>query len=570
MKLSRPSVTFIVMIMIFALGGLVALQAKLLMDARDHKEQAFRQNVNMVLGKVAQELETGEVVQIALQAEPGLDSTEVHAFVAQAEIRTDYTEDSTAHGFKWSTSGSLPVTINDGKLQYRLDAPQRVKIQVFDPMTGKDLVMVDSLKMPGEYGIDLKDSKYARGSYVFRVSCDSGSATLEIINGSPTGAPMQHLPGQERRMLVTKVIDQLNVLQFKPIERRIDSLKLDSSLARNFREAGIETPYAYGIIASRSDSLRLARPPHRASELRDAEFRVNLFPMDIFAPRSQLVVYFPEQSGYVRWQVLPLMAATTLFMLVITGCFAYTVRTIVRQKRFAAVTVDFINNMTHEFKTPISTVALASEAILTPEVTGSPERVERFAKMIQEENLRMRRQVEKILQMAALEEKDFELTLTEVDMNDVAGRAVENMTLHVETRHGSIAADLQATNPLVRADALHMANIVHNLLDNANKYSPDTPNIVVSTRNDGTRLIISVKDNGLGIAPKDQKMIFDKFFRVSSGNIHDVKGFGIGLAYVKLMTTAQGGEIDLKSAAGQGTTVELSFPTIPVSTGKMS
>src|SRR5512138_2850365 len=184
MKLSRYSVTLIVAIMVIALGGLVALQAMLLMDARDHKEQAFRQNVNAALAKVAQELETGEVIGIALQPEPSLDSAEVHSFIAQAEIHSDYSQDSTATGFKYSTTGSMPVTINNGRLQYRIDSPQRVKVQVFDPVAGKDVVMVDSMKMPGEYSIDLKDTKYARGTYVFRVACDSGSATLEMINGA--------------------------------------------------------------------------------------------------------------------------------------------------------------------------------------------------------------------------------------------------------------------------------------------------------------------------------------------------------------------------------------------------
>jgi len=216
--------------------------------------------------------------------------------------------------------------------------------------------------------------------------------------------------------------------------------------------------------------------------------------------------------------------------------------------------------MTHEFKTPISTISLAAEAILRRDVISDNEKVTQYSKMILDENKRMRRQAEKILQMAALEESDLSLKAIDVNLHDVINEAVDGISLAVKKRGGTISCTLNAEKDIVRGDRVHLSGIVHNLLDNANKYSPEKPEISIFTSNADGGIYIRVVDNGVGINEEDLKMVFSKYYRVSSGNIHDVKGFGLGLSYVKLMVEAHGGSITMKSKYGEGTRVEVFLP----------
>jgi two-component system phosphate regulon sensor histidine kinase PhoR len=236
------------------------------------------------------------------------------------------------------------------------------------------------------------------------------------------------------------------------------------------------------------------------------------------------------------------------------------VRVIFQQKRFAGTVIDFINNMTHEFKTPISTIALASEAIAKPEVLKSRPKIRKYNSLIADENNRMKHQVDTILQMAVLERGEFELKISDVDMHSVIRTAAANITLQVEQRNGTVRMELRASDAIVRGDAVHLANVIHNLLDNAVKYSPAVPAIVIETVNAEHQLLVCVRDNGIGIAKEQISRVFDKYFRVPAGNTHDVKGFGLGLSYVKLIAEAHHGAVNIESTAGAGTTVELKIP----------
>jgi two-component system phosphate regulon sensor histidine kinase PhoR len=286
-----------------------------------------------------------------------------------------------------------------------------------------------------------------------------------------------------------------------------------------------------------------------------------LFQHDILAAGVDLRVFFPGRRVFLLQQMGPLLVPTVILMAILVGCFVYTIRTILAQRRFSGLVVDFINNMTHEFKTPISTVQLAADAIKRPDVVTDPEKVLRFNRMIQDETQRMRNQTDKILQMAVLEQGDYELKISDVDVHEVIGKAVGALTLRVENRRGRVSCDLKATQFILKADAVHFAGVIENLLDNANKYSPHEPVIEVATENVDGGLRISISDNGIGIRPEHQKMVFDKYFRVPSGNIHDVKGFGLGLSYVRLIVIAHGGSVTLTSASGVGTRIDLLFPT---------
>jgi two-component system phosphate regulon sensor histidine kinase PhoR len=254
------------------------------------------------------------------------------------------------------------------------------------------------------------------------------------------------------------------------------------------------------------------------------------------------------------------LLASILFTGIILFCFAYTISVIIQQKKVSEMKGDFINNMTHEFKTPIATISLATDSISSPKIAGNPEKVKRFANIIKQENVRMNNQVEKVLQMAMLDKKDFSLKLTDVNLHEIIGRATENISLSVERKEGTVTTDLQADKPIVEADLTHVSNIVNNLLDNANKYSPEKPEISVATRNvnDGIQVIIT--DKGIGMSKEARKHIFDRFYRVHTGDRHDVKGFGLGLSYVKAMIVAHKGQINVKSDLGKGSSFTLFFP----------
>jgi two-component system, OmpR family, phosphate regulon sensor histidine kinase PhoR len=221
---------------------------------------------------------------------------------------------------------------------------------------------------------------------------------------------------------------------------------------------------------------------------------------------------------------------------------------------------DFINNMTHEFKTPIATISLAADSIGSPMIMNHPDKIKRFVDIIRQENRRMNSQVERVLQMALIDKNDFQLNLGELNLHEIIGQAVDNFSLQVEKREGALHTDLQATRPIIEGDATHIASIIHNLLDNANKYSPEQPDITIRTRNVPMGVEISIEDKGIGISKEARKYIFDKFYRVHTGNIHDVKGFGLGLSYVKAIMTAHKGLVDVKSEPGNGSTFILTFP----------
>lgn len=289
------------------------------------------------------------------------------------------------------------------------------------------------------------------------------------------------------------------------------------------------------------------------------KYKVTLFTKDV-PPPGLLVLHFPNKNSFVWKSLFYNLLGSLLLAAIILCCFGYTVHVIFRQKKLSEMKTDFINNMTHEFKTPIATISLAADSITSPMLAGKPDKVQRFANIIRQENKRMNSQVEKVLQMAQIDKRDFSLKVTEVNLHEVIARAVENISLQVEKKDGIVNTDLQATNPMIEADLTHVSNMINNLLDNANKYSPQKPEITVLTRNVANGVEVIIKDHGIGMTKEVRKHIFDKFYRVHTGDLHDVKGFGLGLSYVKAMITAHKGQIDVKSEVGKGSSFILTFP----------
>ena len=246
--------------------------------------------------------------------------------------------------------------------------------------------------------------------------------------------------------------------------------------------------------------------------------------------------------------------------LVVIFFFVYTIFVILKQRRLSEIQRDFINNMTHEFKTPISTIAISAEVLKDPSIVNTPERLLNYTTIIQNENNRLKQQVERVLQMARLDREEIRLKKEVLDVHDIINEAVKNISISKTTPNSNIELKLESPESKVHADKLHLTNVFFNLLDNAIKYCKETPRIIISTTRLNDLLHITVKDNGIGISPESHRKVVQKFYRVPTGNIHDVKGFGIGLNYVKLVMDSHKGRINLASELGKGSTFTLILP----------
>ncbi|MGK0365934.1 MAG: two-component system phosphate regulon sensor histidine kinase PhoR [Saprospiraceae bacterium] len=401
--------------------------------------------------------------------------------------------------------------------------------------------------------------------YLSMLEVDSRTAEEGLCNCSKCTA--------ERTQKINSYMNYRTGMDNTPIADRIKLDYIDVALKEELSDRGIDIDYNYGVYSKRKKSYVMANNHYVVEDgnsqitingydnLYTSLYRVNLFSKnDSGRSPGLLMVYFPTRSSVVWGTVwLPLLGSI-LFTGIILFCFAYVINVIFLQKKVSEMRTDFINNMTHEFKTPIATISLAADSISSPMISGKPDKVKRFADIIRQENRRMNAQVEKVLQIAALDKKDFTINRSEINLEDIITYAVQNISLSVEKRGGTVSADLKAKDPIIEGDLTHISNIIINLLDNANKYSPDEPVISVTSRDLRNGMEIVISDKGLGIDKDSVKHIFDKFYRVHTGNVHDVKGFGLGLSYVKAMMDAHGATINVKSEIGKGSSFILKFP----------
>ncbi len=345
----------------------------------------------------------------------------------------------------------------------------------------------------------------------------------------------------------------------KPITARFNPPQLDSLLKQELSNKGINLEYEYGVLLPNKARFLLHTSNVAQEELMKSDLKASLFPNDLFGDQSQLIIQFPDERGYLMKKVWTALISSGILVLVILFCFGYSIRTILRQKKLSDMKNDFINNMTHELKTPISTVSLAVEALSDKDIEQSPLR-ERYINVIGEENKRLGSQVEKVLQIAAVDRQDYNLKEECLHMNDMVLNATDHIAMQVEQRGGRINLVIKAEKDQIKGDRTHITNIIVNLLDNANKYSPEAPNITLRTDSDDEDFILTVQDRGIGMTKEQQKHIFEKFYRVPTGDLHNVKGFGLGLAYVHRMVEAHNGNIYVQSESGKGSKFSITLP----------
>ena len=273
-----------------------------------------------------------------------------------------------------------------------------------------------------------------------------------------------------------------------------------------------------------------------------------------------LSIIVPHQTTIVWKEMIWFIIGAILFTIIITTAFFITVRTLLKQKKLSEIKSDFINNMTHEFKTPLATISLAVDALKNEKVKSDADKTSYFTGIIKDENRRMNKQVETILQAALLDKQEVQLNLKRLHAHDLITGALNNIHLQVEEKQGELEVNLDAENDIIMADEVHFTNLINNLLDNAVKYSKENPNIKLTTQNSGNQLKIKIEDNGIGMNKETLHRIFEKFYRAHTGNVHNVKGFGLGLSYVKTMVIAHHGIIKAESVLGKGSSFHLVIP----------
>ena len=339
----------------------------------------------------------------------------------------------------------------------------------------------------------------------------------------------------------------------------IDSFLLSSLLKYEFEYQDIEADYVYGIYDCFSDSITLTKcvidniETGNCVEVPEEHFH---FEKGV----ANFWVYFPRPEGFLISQIGKWLFSSIGLLVIVIFTFSFTIFSIIKQKKLSEMKTDFINNMTHELKTPISTIGLSTEVLMKDETQADKEKIQRYARIISEENNRLRTQVEKVLQMAILDRGQFELNVKELDIHDLLDSAVEKQRITVENRGGTLDLEKNAEQSIIHGDWEHLQSVVENLLDNANKYSLENPTIEVETSNNKHGILIHVTDHGIGMDKESQKHIFDKFYRVSTGDVHDVKGFGLGLNYVKIIVDAHEGDIKVISSLDKGSTFEIFLP----------
>lgn len=338
---------------------------------------------------------------------------------------------------------------------------------------------------------------------------------------------------------------------------------IDSLISKALKKKEIATSFEFGIYSPATNSMILQKTGRYPEKLLNESFVFDLTPLgSLFAYPNKLLIYFPNEKKFIVSQLWQLLAVSVLLFLVIILSFSFSIYTIFRQKRLSIMKNDFINNMTHEFKTPISTIALACEALKDKDIQKTESLYDNYVGVINEENGRLGLMAEQILQTAIIDKGQLKLNISEINMNDIITIAVSSKQMGAENKGGKIEAELKALHSTVMGDNIHLTNIVINLIDNAIKYCIVEPKIVVNTNNSGNMLLIRVKDNGIGISKANRKKIFEKLYRVPTGNIHNFKGFGLGLSYVKAIVDQHDGTISVDSEQGKGSTFTIKLPCL--------
>lgn len=523
--MSRKLLWVLTVIISLASLGLVLVQSKWVRIAVQTKEEQFAQTASLAMQNIVEEIEKQEtVVQVIDEIKP------YYSVNTKGDARLSYHQgilNKTKSGIRTKQISQQVLTVSN------LDT---IKL----PTLTRNLFdsTLNALNSGSSLSINsVGSSKNSTGSINLDLGLDG-----KVLN---------------KTVFVENIVDKLIRVEL-PIQERISEELLDSIIHRELTRKGIEARFEYKVTNEKDSAIYKSvkfKPNHKGLVLKD-----KLFPNDFFARRYFLTIYFPNQKTYVISSLGLMTFSTFLLTLLIILSFSVTLYIIFRQKRVSEIKNDFVSNMTHELKTPISTISLAAQMLNDKSIPIERKNLTYLGGVIADESKRLGLQVEKVLQMAIFEKTKLKLKLKDIDIHEVVKKVSANFALQLQSQNGILITELNANNPLIVADEVHITNVVNNLLDNAVKYKNGNPEITIFTKNATGGIVIAFKDNGIGISRDNIRKIFDQFYRVPSGNIHNVKGFGLGLSYVKKIVEAHGGRIWVDSTLGIGSTFSIFLP----------
>jgi signal transduction histidine kinase len=511
----RKTIVLLAIFFFFSISGLILIQLYWIRNAIVITDQQFRYLANKALESIVLDLEEKELIKNIVE-----------------EIDPASTDSVTA---------IVPA-----------NSPLARKLQGYQPNS----------KLLEMYGLNNPDKPIAITSAGYKIFISDED--ISPFSSDETTEPSPQITNSEisgrvsnKIIFLEKIMEK--ILRTTPdIRERINPEDLEKQIRIALNNVGIYLDFELSIRSGRLGNIW--NTPGFTDKPGTNKFIIQLFPNDPVPSQNQLVLYCLQEKQYKFEKIGSLGFLSLLFTLLLLILSTSTFIVIFRQKRISEIRSDFINNMTHELKTPISTISLASQMIADKSISEKDKNTDNLAKIISDESMRLKFQVEKVLQMAIFEKMKMKLNLVEMNLERITDKAADNFSLQIKSLNGSIKKEFLATNSLVMIDEIHFLNSISNLFDNAIKYSKGKPDIIISTRNNKKGILITVEDKGIGISKENLKKIFDKFFRVPSGNIHNVKGFGLGLSYVKKIIEEHNGTIKVESQINKGTKFTIFLP----------
>jgi signal transduction histidine kinase len=515
--MKRRNIVLLAIFFSLAFSGLILIQLYWIRNAINYTDQQFRIMANQALESVVLDLEENELINTIFE-----------------EIDPSSTDSVTA---------IVPA-----------NSPLARKLRGYQP--NSQLLEMYGLNDPGEPIVVT-----STGQKIYISDEDISNYTIvETTETSP-----QSITAELKGRVTNKIVFLENIMDkilrdTPDIRERIDPENIQKMLRKALNNAGINLNFEFSIRSGKYGLIW--KTPGFTEKPGTNKFIIQLFPNDPIPGQNQLVMYCLQEKQYKFEKMGSLgflsLIFTSLLLLLATGTFIV----IFRQKKMSEIRNDFIDNMTHELKTPISTISLASQMMADKTIPEDKKNIDNLARIIADESMRLKFQVEKVLQTAVFEKTRMKLNPADIDVHTILYNAIENFKLQIESRKGKIKKDFQAISSHAMVDEIHFMNCISNLIDNAIKYSGNVPEIALSTRNTNKSIIITIEDKGIGISKEDLKRIYDKFYRVHSGDVHNVKGFGLGLSYVKKVIEAHNGTIKAESQLNHGTKFTVYIPQI--------
>ena len=511
----------IVSAMVVALLGFIAVQSYWINSGIEIEREKFKNNINDILASAADNLERNETAKFVLQ------------FADSNTTVTVIGDTSAAKNIKWIDEDS---TLKSGKLLLRT------------PATYSKL---ESSK------VDTEIVKY-----------DSNSKSLTVITNYRKDNTLLNEKRkyywkniEDKKELVRKVVDELVLLsESKPLSKRLTRDEIINAISAQLKDHGYDFDFEMNVLVSPGDSLLFTCDPTLKKDLLNSKYRAKLFPKETLGETGYVVIDIPSASTIVYSSLWPIVVLSILFTIIIIFIFYKTVDLLIRQKKITEMKNDLINNITHEFNTPLATINLAADSLSEPKLLKDKSVVSRYVKIIKDENQRLLKMVDVLLDNAFIESGKFTIHKEEINVHQILDEVIDRIKMQFEDRNINITKKYKASNLNILADKFHIGNVINNLLDNAVKYSDGILTIKVTTTSTNDGVNITIADNGIGMHKKQLKKIFDLFYRVPTGNIHNVRGFGIGLSYVKKIVAAHNGNITVESRINEGSTFNIFIP----------